>query len=102
MSYDEFRKVDIMIKNYMEKIVEDMLPNILRDYVDICKCEKCINDIKCITLNNLKPTYFGSDMGGVFLKVDGLKIQYKTDIINQTTKAIEIVSKNVRHDSLQE
>jgi hypothetical protein len=30
--------------------------------------------------------------------VDELKIQYKTDIINQTTKAIEIVSRNVRHD----
>lgn len=90
-----------MVKNYMEKIVEDMLPDILRSYVEICKCEKCINDIKCITLNNLKPAYFDSGMGSVFLKVDELKIQYKTDIITQVTKAIEIVSKNVRHDGLR-
>lgn len=91
-----------MIKNYMEKIVEDMFPDILRNYSDVCKCEKCVNDMKCITLNNLKPAYFDSGMGGVFLKVNELKVQYKTDIITQITKAIEIVSKNVRHDSLQE
>lgn len=91
-----------MIKNYMEKIVEDILPNVLRVYTDICKCEKCINDIKCITLNNLKPKYFDSNMGGIFLKVDELKIQYNTDILSEITKAIEIVSKNVRHDSSQE
>lgn len=89
-----------MIKNYMEKIVEDMLPNILKNYKEVCKCEKCMSDIKCIVLNNLKPAYFDSDMGSVFLKVDELKIQYKTDIITQTAKAIEIVSKNVKHDDL--
>lgn len=83
----------------MEQVVQEMLPSILKLYPDICKCEKCIDDIQCITLNNVKTAYFRSEMGGILLKVNSLQMQYKTDVINETTKAIKIVSQNVRHDS---
>jgi len=89
-----------MIKNYGEQVVEEILPNILKEFTDICKCQKCINDIKCITLNNLKLSYFASDdeVGSIFFKLKSLQIQYKTYVINEATKAIKIVSQKPRHN----
>ena len=89
-----------MIKNYGEQVVEEILPNVLKEFTDMCKCQKCINDIKCITLNNLKLSYFASDdeVGSVFLKLRSLQIQYKTYVINEATKAIKIVSQKPRHN----
>lgn len=87
-----------MIKNYVEQIVEETLSHTLKLCPDICKCQKCINDIKCITLNNIKPKYFNDDMEGILLKLESLRIQYKTDILHQIIKSITIVSQNKRHD----
>ena len=86
-----------MVKNYVEQIVEEIIPSVLKGYSDICKCEKCVSDIKCIALNNLKPAYFDSEMGGVYLKLNSLHTQYKTDVVKETTKAIQIVSQNTHH-----
>lgn len=86
-----------MIKNYVEQFVEEILPDILKQYPDICRCEKCISDIKCITLNNLKPAYFESEMGGLYLKLNSLQRQYITDVIQEATKAIQVVSQNTHH-----
>jgi len=86
-----------MIKNYVEQIIEEILPGVLKEYIDICKCEKCVSDIKCITLNNLKPAYFDSEIGGVYLKLNSLRIQYKTDVVQEATKAIQKVSQNIHH-----
>jgi competence protein ComFB len=70
-----------MIKNYGEQVIEEILPNILKEFTDICKCQKCINDIKCITLNNLKLSYFASDdeVGSIFLKEIHAKLMYMSN-----------------------
>lgn len=87
-----------MIRNYMEEAVDHLLPLVLKDYKDICKCEKCVEDIKAMTLNRMKPLYSVTDKGSMYLKVgEELEIQFKTDIMMQIAKAIEIVSKNPRH-----
>ncbi|MBV1821364.1 late competence development ComFB family protein, partial [Coprococcus sp. MSK.21.13] len=54
-----------MIKNYMEVIVDDLFPTIVDEYMDICKCDKCIDDIKAIALNNLEPIYVVSEKGNM-------------------------------------
>lgn len=86
-----------MIKNYMEIMVENFLPTVLDKYSDICKCEKCIDDIKAITLNNLKPLYVVTEEGNIFARINELSIQFKADVLGALTKAIEIVSKNPKH-----
>lgn len=86
-----------MIKNYVEQVVEEMSSDILKKWTDICKCERCLNDIKCITLNNLKPLYYDSEIGGVYLKLKSFHLQYKSDVVREMTKAIEIVSQNKNH-----
>ena len=87
-----------MIKNYAEQVVEEILSDILKECTNICKCERCINDIKCIILNNLKPSYFDTEIGGIYLKLKSLHLQYKTDVIYEATKAIKIVSQNINHN----
>jgi competence protein ComFB len=87
-----------MIKNYMEYIVEENLPLIMDKYSHICKCQKCIDDIKAIALNNLKPLYVVTEKGTIYSKSKELGIQFKTDIISELTQAIEVVSKNPQHN----
>lgn len=87
----------MMIKNHMEGVVERLLPDVLKGYTDICKCDQCIDDIKAIALNGLKPLYIATSKGEVYSKVNELEAQFKTDAIREITKAIEIVSKNPNH-----
>ena len=87
-----------MIKNYMEQIVDETLPTVIDKYTDICKCEKCIDDIKAITLNNLKPLYIVTEEGAIYSKLKELEQQFKTDIISELIKAIELVSKRPKHN----
>lgn len=87
-----------MLKNYMEDAISHLLPSVLEDYTDICKCEKCLLDIKAITLNSLKPMYSATTDGSVYLKLNEMNNQFRIDIINSIMKAVEIVSRNPRHD----
>jgi competence protein ComFB len=87
-----------MVSNYMEDIVREILPNILDKYKNICKCEKCMEDISAISLNNLKPLYFVTEKGAIYSKLKKLQVQFSADVINELTKAIEIVSKNPNHN----
>ncbi|WP_343216140.1 late competence development ComFB family protein [Clostridium mobile] len=91
------KESDTMIKNYMEAMVENLLPSTLNKYSDICKCEKCVDDIKAIALNNLKPLYVVTEKGNIFVKTNELNIQFKADVLGALTRAIEIVSENPKH-----
>lgn len=86
-----------MLKNYMEDAIDHLMPSVLENYPDICKCEMCILDIKAIALNGLKPMYTATEDGKVYFKLNELNNQFKIDIINGIMKAIEVVSKNPRH-----
>ncbi|WP_017413760.1 late competence development ComFB family protein [Clostridium tunisiense] len=88
-----------MVKNYMEIVVDNILKKILPDYSNLCKCEKCCDDIKAIALNNLKPIYVVTNAGNLYAKVNELEIQFSTDIVKELVKAIDIVSKNPHHNS---
>lgn len=85
------------IKNYTEEIVESMMNTVLEQYGDICKCDCCRRDIAAIALNNL-PTYYAStEKGQVIVKTHLLSMQMETNVITAITKAVEKVSKHVRH-----
>lgn len=88
-----------MVRNYMEDLVENILPELLENYPNMCKCEECIDDIKALTLNQLKPSYFVEARGSVYSKLNSLESQFKTDIVTELIKAIDLVSANPRHDN---
>lgn len=57
------------IKNYIEVIVDNLLIIILNEYNNICTCKRCIDDIKSIILNNIKPFYFATEKGSTYAKL---------------------------------
>jgi len=81
----------------MEDVVEHFLLDVLNEYDNICKCEQCINDIKAIALNNLKPLYFTSREGRVYNKLNEMQAQFEADVLRELTKAIVTVSRKPRH-----
>jgi competence protein ComFB len=86
----------------MEDIVDLLIPKIVNEYGDVCTCEECIEDIKAITLNHLKPYYVASERGHVFTKINELVIQFRTDVIKEAVIAIDVVSKNPRHKEVSD
>ncbi|WIF94524.1 late competence development ComFB family protein [Caminicella sporogenes] len=87
----------IFLKNYMEVVIDRILPELLSGFEDICKCEKCQMDIKAIALNNLKPHYIVSEKGRLYEKVYEMDMQFCVDVMKALINAIDIVSKNPRH-----
>lgn len=88
-----------MLKNYTEVFIDNELPGILGSYENICKCPMCIEDIKALALNQLKPLYMVTEKGSMFLKLNELETQFKTDVTAQIVRAIEIVSRRPRHST---
>ncbi|OLS03180.1 late competence development ComFB family protein [Tissierella creatinophila] len=86
-----------MLQNYMEILLEDVLKDVLKKYDLNCSCERCMEDIRAITLNNLKPIYVASDKGIVYTKLNDLSVQFKADIICQIMAAIKKVEEKPRH-----
>lgn len=89
-----------MITNYMEEIVKNQLGGILKTepaYMGICRCEQCMDDIMAKALNNLKPYYITTKKGEIFAEYSSLETQHQAEVIAEVIKAIEFVSKNVKH-----
>jgi len=87
-----------MLKNHMEDVVDLKVPVILGRYTDICKCPKCVDDIKAIALNRLPPHYVVTSKGLLYAKVNELVNQFETDVTIDIVLAIQIVSQNPRHE----
>lgn len=77
--------------------MDSTLPGLLDKFSNVCKCSKCMEDMKAIALNNLKPWYVVTEKGQVFVKVHELECQFRTDILRELISAIEKVSNNERH-----
>ena len=90
-------KANSVMKNYMEDIVDDLIMPILKS-TDSCVCERCVHDVKAITLNALPAKYVVTKSGMFYAKLQTLQNQFEVDIIAQITKATSIVKKFPRHD----
>ena len=80
-----------VVSRYLKKILQD------EDYVSICKCESCLDDIMAKALNNLKPFYITTKKGEVFAEYSSLENQHQTEVVAEVVKALEFVSKNPNH-----
>jgi competence protein ComFB len=88
----------VLLRNYMEEVVNGTLDEILSYSDDICKCERCKMDIKALALNHLPPKYVVTDIGYIYTKINELESQFKADIAVAVTNAIKIIRKNPRHE----
>jgi len=85
------------ITNYTLKWVWEVIDEVLADYPNQCKCERCLYDIAAFAANRLQPSYIVSESGYVYTKTKILSQQKKADVLAEVIKAIEIVSKNPSH-----
>ncbi len=92
MSYE-----NIQIKNYMEEVVNILLPEILND-LNVCTCPKCTMDIAAMALNELPPKYIVTQKGELYSKINTLRQQFEVDVISAITRAAVLVKRSPRHD----
>ncbi|WFA08055.1 late competence development ComFB family protein [Tissierella sp. Yu-01] len=86
----------IILKNYMEEVVLNLMDDILKD-MDLCKCDKCKMDIAAIALNNLPVKYVASEKGELYSKLHILKKQFEVDAITEILKAAALVNESPHH-----
>ena len=87
----------MVIKNYMEEIVFDMIDSVLKD-LNCCTCESCRLDVSAIALNSLPPKYVVTKKGEFYTKITSLQQQFEVDIIAAIAKATVIVKRHPRYD----
>ncbi|PLX31937.1 MAG: competence protein ComFB [Clostridiales bacterium] len=78
----------------METAVNRIYEDMISSDENIPNGEKVRLDIMAIALNNLPPKYTVTEKGNLFTKVNTIEQQFRTDIICEIMKAMEIVSQN--------
>jgi competence protein ComFB len=87
----------VLLKNYMEDLVDSVIKEIVLARDDVCKCERCLLDIKAFALNQLPPRYVVTDKGYAFSKTDELGAQFVTDVTVAVTQALHKVMQRPPH-----
>ena len=86
------------LKNYTEELVfrvmEDELKKISDE--DICKCEDCVLDMICLSLNKLQPRYRVSLMGTIYSTASD--DDFENEVSEKVKEAIGKISINPAHD----
>lgn len=87
-----------MVVNYMESLVDRLLPTFIEENEHILDCQKCQDDVKAIALNNLKPVYVVTDKGSLYAKTKEFNPQFQVDVQQEIIKAIDKVVKHPQHN----
>lgn len=82
--------------NVMESIVDEKLDQMLKEE-NCCKCERCLEDMKAMALNQLPAKYVSTRNGELFSKLNSLMRQNSIDINVAVSYAIKIVSERPSH-----
>ena len=84
--------------NVMEQMVHEKLEELLSKS-DCCKCKQCMDDMRAIALNHLKPKYVSTEAGVLYTRVAAsMEKQSNMDINVAVYNAIDIVSANPHHN----
>jgi|GEM_PF-144882 len=87
---------DYVLVNILEEVIRMEAPKIMAE-LDVCRCEKCVNDVMALALNNMPPKYVVSKKGALFAKIASYGKQYQTDIFSSVTQASVIVKNSPNH-----
>lgn len=83
--------------NVMENVVRNVLQSSIDQLHLNCSCDRCLDDILAITLNQLPPRYIVDDALSPYVKADHLATQQgATNILSAITKAAVVVSESPR------
>lgn len=83
--------------NVMEPIVQNLFEEYERKYPLTCECGQCRLDVMVITLNRMPSKYVASQSGELYMKTLLLNPQLRSDVMQEFTRAAQIVSQNPHH-----
>lgn len=89
--------MDSKLVNVVEYAVWELMERMLAERDDVCKCDKCKQDIAAFALNQLKPRYVASKKGEAIARADSLDQKCFIQVMVALAKAIELVGSNPRH-----
>lgn len=85
------------IYNVMEEVVRDVLHQYKNELHLSCDCDRCIDDIMAISLNQLKPHYIVNEKHRPYIRAGHVADrQGATNILSTVVKAARIVSESPR------
>ena len=83
--------------NVMQVLVEEKAPKYVQMF-GLCTCERCMEDVKALTLNNLVPKYVVLEQGDLVPRLTVYETQFSSDITAQMLKACRVVMEHPHHN----
>jgi hypothetical protein len=83
--------------NVMENLVEESVEKYMGMF-GLCKCPRCIADVKALALNNLPPKYVVMKQGDVIPRITVYEGRFRTAVTAQILRACQSVMEHPRHD----
>lgn len=94
--------METKLKNIIEDVARDFLNHTLALRYDICTCPTCKNDMLAYILSRVTPKYVTTEAGALHTLIEQTKIEHQAEIGRAIIGAIDIVSKNPRHKSIED
>ena len=91
-----------VIKNFMEDLIANKMPDVLRTMPEICQCSRCKMDMLAYALNNSPPKYVVSAKGKLYAKLNVLQGQFEVDVVRAIADAAVLIGSKPRHDNSHE
>ncbi len=95
--HQQLEREKMTLYNVMEEVVSDVLMQYKDQLQLTCQCERCLNDIMAIALNELPTRYIANEEYGPYVRAAHVADrQGATNIILIVTKAATFVSNSPR------
>ena len=82
--------------NVMQVLVEEKTPKYVKMF-GLCSCERCMEDVKALTLNNLPSKYVVLEPGDRIPRLTVYEGRYASDITAQLLQACKLVMAHPHH-----
>ena len=82
--------------NVMQVLVEEKAPKYVKMF-GLCSCERCMEDVKALTLNNLPSKYVVLEPGDRIPRLTVYEGRYASDITAQMLQACKLVMAHPHH-----
>ena len=82
--------------NVMQVLVEEKAPKYVKMF-GLCTCERCMEDVKALTLNNLPSKYVVLEQGDLIPRLTVYEGKFSSDITAQLLQACKVVHETPHH-----
>ena len=87
---------EMILANMTEELVRMTVDEVISK-MEMCSCDICKLNACAIALNKLEPHYVTTTRGKLLAKVITAKMNYRTEVLVEVTKALIIVKENPLH-----